>query len=75
MIGRSIGALIFIRACIFGLKSVVPISITYTLLRFSLLSRAYRLPLPIEIWFNAETVFYFCFYLPRKHHVLQKVAP
>ncbi|KAF8254082.1 hypothetical protein K440DRAFT_592879 [Wilcoxina mikolae CBS 423.85] len=72
MIGTSVSSLIFIRACIFVLKSVAPISIVYT--AYTLISRNHALPLIIEVWFAAETLFYFCWYLPWSKR-LQKPAP
>lgn len=72
MIGTTTAELIFIRACIIGLSSVVPICAAYTLLARTFLPSSLRLPLPAELWFAAELIFYFAFYLPRKTR-LQKV--
>ena len=74
MLGTSTAELIFIRACIIGLSSVIPITSAYTLLALTVLPSSLRLPLPAELWFAAELIFYFGFYLPRKTR-LQKVPP
>ena len=62
MIGTSVSEYIFIQTCIYGLKSIAPICILYSLL--SVLFHAIKVPIPIDLplpfrfWAVAEVVFY-----------------
>lgn len=67
MLSTSLTALVFIRACIFGLRSVTPIAIACT--AASILSRRHLFPWPLELYFGAETAFYLCWYLPWKRRL------
>ena len=73
MIGTSPLAYAFIRICIFLLRSVLPLSISYCLYVLFVTPIRYRLPWPIEIWAVAEVLFYTLVYLPR-NYVLQHAA-
>lgn len=64
MIPDTILYLIFIRLSILGLRLVLPLCITYSILR--LLDLAPGLPLPVEIIIYAEIIFYFLISLPRQ---------
>jgi hypothetical protein len=73
MIGTSFAELVLIRACIFGLSSILPLSAFYLSLA-ALHPPARILPLPLEIWCAAEVLFYLIFYL-RRQLKLQEVTP
>lgn len=65
MIGTSAWDYIFIRSCIFFLHSIAPLSILYCALVLFIRPATYRIPVFLEFWLVAETVFYFLVYLPR----------
>ena len=73
MIGTSTPDYIFIRACIFGLHYVAPLSISYCLLqilRYGLQPALfYRLPIVLELWAAAETGFYLLVHLWYRQHL------
>ena len=73
MINNTLWAWLFIRACIFFLRGIAPLSLVCC--AFLLVARPsnYRLPLFLEMWLIAEVVFYTLVYLPRKY-VLQRPA-
>ena len=73
MIGTSKPAYLFIRACILLLHYVAPLSALYCLAILTIRPSSYRIPLVIEIWALAETLFYLLVYLPR-YYVLQRAA-
>ncbi len=62
MIGTSLLEYLFIRACIVGLQSVAPLSITYCLIYLlsciTKLPISLDIPLPFRLWALAEVVFY-----------------
>lgn len=74
MIGTSWWEYLFIRSCIIFLHHVVPqISVNYTLfLIFAPELSSYRIPVILEVWAFAETLFVLL-YLPR-YHILQRKA-
>ena len=69
MIGPSVHEYIFIRACIFFLHWVAPLSVLYTLVTFVLQIHHYRFFWLLEAFIVAETAFYFLIYLPRKNYL------
>jgi hypothetical protein len=76
MIGTSMQDYIFIRASIFFLHWIAPLSILYCTITpcfqaFKLTST--RVPRILETWVIAEAVFYFLVYLPRRYY-LQNAA-
>jgi hypothetical protein len=71
MIGTSTAEYVFIKACIYFLRLILPLSFTYCVTFFVLaplfapsLGRKYRLPWYTELWFSLETLFYLLCYLP-----------
>jgi hypothetical protein len=73
MLNDTTGEYLFIRGCIIFLRSIAPLSITYTCLLFLKLPRSYRLPWYIEVVTLAETLFYALFWIYRKFY-LQRPA-
>ncbi len=69
MIGKTIGEYIFIRACIFFLHYIAPLSILYTFVVLTFRPTSYRVPLILEICVLAETAFFFLVYLPRRYYL------
>lgn len=64
--------LLFIRACIISLHWITPLSVAIcTYLLFS--PRQLHLPIALQLWFFAETVFYIVVYFPLRHY-LQRSA-
>jgi hypothetical protein len=72
MISNSSTSYLLIRASIFSLRLITPISILYTFARITTFTPS-LIPLPLEIVAYAESAFYFLVYLPRRH-VLQRPA-
>lgn len=65
MIGTSPADYIFIRACIFGIRAVTPLSILYT--TFCVVWPPRTIPTQTLLAYTVlETAFYLFFYLPRK---------
>ena len=73
MIGNSAWDYIFIRSCIFFLHSIAPLSILYCAVVLAIQPATYRIPLFLEAWLIAETLFYIVVYLPR-NYALQHAA-
>lgn len=73
MIGTSLWDYVFIRSCIFFLHFVAPMSAFYCVLILVLHPSAYRIPVALEIWALAETLFFLLIYLPR-FYVLQQLV-
>jgi len=72
MIGTSTPEYVFIRACIFGLRAVTPLSLIFG--AYCVVQPPQSLPLQVLAAYAAvETVFFFLIYLTRKHH-LQRSA-
>jgi hypothetical protein len=73
MIGTSTKEYLFIQACIFGLHYVAPLSISYCLIqifRYGLRpASSHRLPIILELWAAAETVFYIVVHLWYRQHL------
>ncbi|KAI9709863.1 MAG: hypothetical protein M1812_007571 [Candelaria pacifica] len=69
MIGETTGEYIFIRACIFFLHYIAPLSILYTFIILTFQPLSYRVPWALEVWVLAETGFFFFVYLPRRYHL------
>ena len=73
MIGTSTYDYLFIQACIFGLHYVAPLSISYCLIQIlpyglrPVLS--HRLPIILELWAVAETIFYIAAHLLYRQHL------
>lgn len=72
MIGISVWDYIFIRACIFLLHLVAPVSVAYSVVSW-LLHLPFHVPRVLEVWLALEAAFYLLFYLPRRNY-LQKIA-
>ncbi|TVY33072.1 hypothetical protein LOCC1_G008870 [Lachnellula occidentalis] len=67
MIGTSRAELYFIRFCIVGLHYLAPLAVLYCVLSIILhgfKAATYRVPLIIESIALAETLFFFCVYIP-----------
>jgi hypothetical protein len=73
MLNNTTGEYIFIRGCIVFLRSIAPLSITYTSLFVLGLLHSYRLPWFVEVLALAETLFYALFWIYRKSY-LQRPA-
>ena len=73
MIGNSLKSYVFIRACIFFLHYIAPLSILCSSLTLLVRQSAYRIPRILEAIAAAETLFYLFVYLPRRY-VLQHAA-
>ena len=74
MINNSTAEYVFIRACIFFLHHIVPLSIVYCVILIVIRPAKYRIPiLSLELWLAAEVVFYLGIYLPRRYF-LQRSA-
>ena len=73
MIGTSLQAYVFIRACILFLHYIAPLSILCCILSLLIHPSAYRIPRALELLAFTETAFYFLVYLPRRF-VLQRAA-
>ena len=71
MIGHSLPEYIFIRSCIFGLRLVAPLSITYV--AASWYSGQWVWSGPLKYYVLLEAAFYLFVYIPR-HRYMQKVA-
>jgi len=73
MIGTSTYDYLFIQACIFGLHYVAPLSISYCLIQILLyglgLALSHRLPIILELWAVAETIFYITVHLLYRQHL------
>ncbi|EJP61372.1 uncharacterized protein BBA_09668 [Beauveria bassiana ARSEF 2860] len=72
MIGTSLWDYIFIRACIFFLHLIAPVSIIYTLVNV-LVGLPFQLPQALQVWLALEASFYLVVYLPYSKY-LQKAA-
>ncbi|PMB64133.1 hypothetical protein BM221_009926 [Beauveria bassiana] len=72
MIGTSLWDYIFIRACIFFLHLIAPVSIIYTLVNV-LVGLPFQLPQALQVWLALEASFYLAVYLPYRKY-LQKAA-
>ena len=73
MIDNSPANYAFIRACIFFLHYIAPLSVVYCLVILLLRPATYRIPLVLEIWATAEAAFFALIYVPRTI-VLQRAA-
>lgn len=73
MIGTSNLEYLFIRACIVFLHFIAPLSALYCVAILVSRPSKHRVPLVLEIWAVAETLFYLLVYLPR-YYVLQRTA-
>lgn len=73
MINNSPASYAFIRACIFFLHYIAPLSAVYCMAILLLRPSTYRVPLVLEIWAIAETAFFALIYVPRTI-VLQRAA-
>jgi hypothetical protein len=71
MLGTSLGALVFIRICIWFLSSITPAAVAY--LVYAITTGKTTNHLILEAYCAAETAFYFVYYLPRKRN-LQRVC-
>lgn len=74
MIGTSLWDYVFIRSCIFCLHFAAPISALYCVVILVLRPSAYRIPVALEIWAVAETLFLLLIYLPRSYTLQQLVT-
>ena len=73
MINDSPASYAFIRACIFFLHYIAPLSAVYCVIVLLLRPSTYRIPPVLEIWAVAETAFFALIYVPRTI-VLQRAA-
>lgn len=76
MIGTSWAEYVFIRCCIFGLHALAPLCVLYSVfvpIVYGLTTTIYRLPLAVEIYIVAETLFYLLVFVPYRYH-LQREA-
>ena len=73
MIGTSLKSYVFIRACIFFLHYIAPLSILCCVLTLLVRHSAYRIPRILKAIAVAETLFYLLVYLPRRY-ILQHAA-
>jgi hypothetical protein len=73
MIGTSLWDYYFIRACILFLHHIAPLSAIYFVAIIFLHPAGYRVPLLLEIWAIAETLFLLLIYYPR-NFLLQRAA-
>ena len=73
MLGTSTAELVFIRICIFGLRAITPIALSYVAVVFIVRPSLPRAPLPLEIYVLLEAGFYLLVYLPRSIY-LQREA-
>ena len=73
MINNTLVEFLFIRACIFFLHAIAPLSLVYCAFLVTARPSKYRLPLFLEVWLIAEALFYTLVYLPRKY-ALQRPA-
>jgi hypothetical protein len=73
MIGTSTYDYFFIQACIFGLHYVAPLCISYCLIQILLYglrpALSHRLPIILELWAVAETIFYITVHLLYRQHL------
>lgn len=72
MIGTSFGEYVFIRICIFLLRTIAPLSLLYCLLFLAVRPgklEKYRLPIALEIWLLSESLFYVLLYLPLRTYL------
>ncbi|MCJ1421370.1 hypothetical protein MMC32_007733 [Xylographa parallela] len=69
MIGTSFKEYAFIRACIFFLHYIAPLSIACCVLTLLIRHSGFRIPKLLEIIAVAETSFYLFVYLPRRHYL------
>lgn len=72
MIGKSTAEYIFIRCTILFLHNIAPFSVIYCILLICSQSvlpglQLNRVPLPIQVWFIAEAIFFFMIFLPHKY--------
>ena len=77
MIGTSTWDYIHIQFWILILRHVVSLSFLYTascVLAILFNQQVRRLPVPLEVWAVAETLFYFLIYLPRKFTLQQPAS-
>lgn len=73
MIGTSWWDYLFIRLCIVFLHYIAPLSALYCVVILLIQPSSYRIPVFLEVWAFAETLFFFLLYLPR-YYVLQHKA-
>lgn len=73
MINHTLAQYAFIRACIFLLNAIVPLSIAHSVYELVFWPTPWQLPVVIRIWLAAETAFYFGFQIPYVQY-LQKDA-
>lgn len=73
MINNSLWDYVFIRACILFLHYIAPLSTIYCCIIIVLRPSGYRMPLIIEVWALAETLFLLLIYYPRDL-LLQRAA-
>lgn len=69
MIGTSTPEYVFILACIYGLRAITPLSISYVLVFVVTKWRPLPVPIAVEAWFVLETLFYFMICLPRQYYL------
>ena len=69
MIGTSFKEYVFIRACIFLLHYIAPLSIACCVFTLFMRRSVYRVPKLLETIAIAETAFYFLVYLPRQYYL------
>lgn len=77
MIGNSRLEYCFIQLCIFGLHFIAPLCILYVFTVVALYGwKATRYPFPVlvEVGAVAETLFYFCFYIPYRRYLQKEAA-
>ncbi|KAI9825675.1 MAG: hypothetical protein M1832_001019 [Thelocarpon impressellum] len=77
MIGTSTWDYVMIKFFILSLSSVVPLSVSYCVYRavgLALHKPLTHLPLPLELWAAAETLFFGLVYLPRRWYLQRPAA-
>lgn len=73
MIGTSWWDYLFIRSCIVFLHYIAPLSSLYCVLVLLIQPSSYRIPVILEVWAFAETLFFVLLYLPQ-YYILQHKA-
>lgn len=74
MLGLNLWDYLFIRACIFVLHSIAPLSLIYSLVSAAVPLPAYLYPPRIlQVWLALEAIFYVAIYLPLRKY-LQRAA-
>ena len=73
MIGTTWWDYIFIRSCIVLLHYIAPLCALYIAMAVLIIPSSYRIPVILEVWAFAETLFFFLLYLPQ-YHMLQRQA-